>query len=76
MKKLLEILNEIRPEIDFENTSDFISDNILDSFDIISLVCDIDEAFSISIDGSDILPENFDSLEAIVSLIEKSGGKI
>lgn len=76
MKELLCILKEIRPEFDFENSSDFIEDGMLDSFDTITLVSDLDEAYSISIDGSDILPENFNSLNAIKRLLEKYGAKI
>ena len=52
----------------FEFESDF------DSFDIITLVTDLEENFDIRIDGSDILPENFCSIKAIENLIEKSGG--
>lgn len=74
MGKILEILKEIRPECDWENTDDFIANGMLDSFDIIVLVTEIESAFSISVDGSDILAENFSSLESIADLVRKSGG--
>ena len=74
-KKILEILAELRPEFDFENSSDFIEDGLLDSFDIASLISVIEERFSVKVDGLDIVPENFLSVDAIISLIEKSGGK-
>lgn len=74
MEKLLGILYELRPEIDFKGKSNFIDNDMLDSFDIITLVSEIEEAFSISIAGSDILLENFDSLDAMVELIKRSGG--
>lgn len=70
-EKLEEILSHIRPEFDFGTSSDFIADGMLDSFDIIALVSELDSAFSISIDGADILPENFNSLPAIHSLLDK-----
>lgn len=76
MEKLIEILKETRPEFDFENASDFIENGMLDSFDIVVLVSELDSAYSISIDGSDILPENFNSLEAMANLVRKSGGTI
>lgn len=76
MEKLLEILYEIRPEVDFVNSSDFIEKRLLDSLDIVVLVSDIEEAFAISIDVNDIVPENFDSLETITKLIERRGGQI
>jgi len=76
VEKLLEILYEIRPEVDFVNSSDFIEKRLLDSLDIVVLVSDIEEAFAISIDVNDIVPENFDSLETITKLIERRGGQI
>lgn len=72
----MEILYEIRPEVDFLNSNDFIEKRLLDSLDIVVLVSDIEEAFAISIDVNDIVPENFDSLETITKLIERRGGQI
>jgi acyl carrier protein len=72
-EKIIEILTEIRPEFDFniENTG-FIAKGMLDSFDIISIVSDMEESFNIAIDGAKILPENFDNIEAILNLIDKN----
>ena len=72
-KKVLEILSEIRPEVDFSASGDFLEDGLIDSFDLISMVSDIDSKFGISIDGTKILPENFNSLQAIVNLIKEYG---
>jgi acyl carrier protein len=74
MGRIREILVDIRPEYDFFEDIDFIEAGMLDSFDIITLVTDLEENFDIRIDGSDILPENFCSIKAIENLIEKSGG--
>lgn len=76
MEKIRGILIDIRPEYDFLEDIDFIEAGILDSFDIITLVSDLEEIFDIRIDGSDILPENFCSIKAIENLIEKSGGNL
>lgn len=76
MNKVYEILRDIRPEFDFEQSSDYIADGMLDSFDIIALVSQLDEAFNISIDGMDILPENFQNAGTIIDLIRKNGGSI
>ena len=73
--KIIEILNGIRPEFDFSENTGFISQGMLDSFDLITLVTELDEAFAISIDGTDILPEHFESVEAIESLLVKNGAK-
>lgn len=74
MGRIREILVDIRPEYDFLEDIDFIEAGMLDSFDIITLVTDLEENFDIRIYGSDILPENFCSIKAIENLIEKSGG--
>ena len=71
--KIIEILTDLRPEFDFTLDVDFIENGMLDSFDIISLVTTLDESFQISIEGTDILPENFCSCEAIISLLLKYG---
>ncbi|MGN0666501.1 MAG: acyl carrier protein [Huintestinicola sp.] len=76
MNDILEMLNEIRPEFDFENSSDFIEDGLLDSFDIITLIDMIQEKYNAVVDGLDIIPENFCTVSAIESLIRKSGGNI
>ncbi|MBP1671303.1 MAG: acyl carrier protein [Bacteroidetes bacterium] len=74
-QKIIDILKEIRPEFDFTEKTDFIEQGMLDSFDIVSLVSSLDEEFGISIDGLDILPENFSSIESIIALLKKNGVK-
>lgn len=72
-EKIIEILAEIRPEFDFESEqSNFIAKGMLDSFDIVSIVVDLEVAFDIKISGSLILPENFASIAAIAHLIQNS----
>lgn len=66
------ILENIRPEFKFEDGVNFIESGMLDSFDVVTLVTELEEAFSISIDGADILPENFCSIESIVALVNNS----
>ena len=72
-KTIEQILSQICPESDFATSSDFIADGMLDSFDIISLVSELDRTFFISIDGEEILPENFNSFGAIETLLGKHG---
>lgn len=62
----------MRPEYDFSTSQDFISDGMLDSFDVVTLVSELEENFSIAIDGEDIIPENFSSVDRIANLVEKS----
>lgn len=75
MKKLRDILIDIRPESarEFDTSVDFFADGLLDSFDLITLVSDLDRAYGISIDGSDIVPENFVNLAAIAALLARLG---
>ena len=70
---IVQILRDIRPEFDFTEEVDFIEEGMLDSFDVINLVSALDERFGISIDGVDILPENFSSVKAIEKLLKKNG---
>lgn len=71
MNELKAILEELRPDVDFENETGLIDNGILDSFDIVSLVAELNEAFDIEISPADLIPENFNSAEAIFALVEK-----
>lgn len=71
--KIIEFLTEVRPEFDFLDSSNFIEEGMLDSFDIVQLVVSLDDEFKISIDGLDILPENFSSVNNIEKLLIKNG---
>lgn len=71
--KIINFLTEIRPEFDFSKSSNFIESGMLDSFDILQLVVSLDSEFGISIDGMDILPENFSSVNSISQLLIKNG---
>lgn len=70
--KIIEILQGLRPEYDFTKNVNFIEEGMLDSFDIVSLVNELENNFSIMIDGLDITPDNFSSVENIKNLIERS----
>lgn len=67
------ILKSIRPEEDFSSSSHFVEDGILDSFDIITLVSQLEAVFSISINGDEIIPENFKNIQTIKLLLKKHG---
>lgn len=71
MNELMQILEELRPDVDFENETALIAGGILDSFDIVSLVGELNEAFDIEIQPTDLVPENFNSAAAILALVEK-----
>lgn len=69
-EKVLKILKEIRQDVDFENEKALIDDSILDSFDIISIVSDLNDEFDIDITADELEPENFNTLDAIVELVK------
>jgi acyl carrier protein len=72
-EKIIEILTETRPEFNFsEPDMKFIDSGYLDSFDIVTIVADIESYFDLKIDGSLILPENFQNIDSIINLIQKS----
>ncbi len=68
------IIAENRPDIEDIENAEFITDGLFDSFDIVTLVSELDKTFGISIDGSDITPANFNTVSSIAALVEKSGG--
>lgn len=68
---ILQILGSIKPESDFLEDEIFAGNQSLDSLDLIRLVGEIDEAFGISIEGFEMVPENFESVEAISALVRK-----
>ena len=71
LELLLEILEDLHPDVDFENCDTLIDENILDSFDIIALISEINMEFGISIPPDEIVPENFNSAKALYDLIER-----
>jgi len=71
IEQIIEILNDINPDIDYENETSLIDDGLLDSFDIVSLVGELNDTFDITITVVDLIPENFNSAAAIAALVER-----
>ena len=71
MEKILNILQGIRSDVDFKKEKKLIDDGILDSFDIIEIVSTFNDEFDIEIDVDELMPENFNTIEAMKQLIEK-----
>lgn len=71
MEELLEILNDLHPDVDFEAEEHLIDDEILDSFDLVSLIAEINEAFNVVITAKNIIPANFNSAKALYALIQE-----
>jgi acyl carrier protein len=75
MDELLRILNDIQPDIDFETADNLVDGGIIDSFDVVMIVPEINDSFGIVIPISEINPENFSSATAIMALIERLQAK-
>lgn len=71
METLLNILTELHPEVDFATETGLIDNKVLDSFDIVTLVAEIDGEFDVQIPAEELIPENFNSAAALYALIEK-----
>ncbi len=71
MDKLLMILEELNPEVDFSAETALIDDGILDSFDIVTLVAELDDQFGVPVSAEDLIPENFNSAAAIYAMIQR-----
>jgi len=71
ISKLLGILSDLQPEVDFADRDGLIDDQILDSFDIVTIIADVDDAYGVSIPAEEIVPENFNSARALFDLITR-----
>ena len=69
-ESLLEILRDVCPDVDFERETSLIDDGLLESLDIVSIVTGIMDEFDVEINVDDLLPENFNSVDAMLALIE------
>lgn len=75
MEKLLEILKVIRPDVDFENEDALINDGVLDSFDVVYIISELDNEFGVQVKINELDPENFNSVESIWEMVQKLQNK-
>lgn len=71
MNEILAILKDLHPDVDFENCDTLIDDGILDSFDIVTIIAEISDTFDVKIGAEQIVPENFNSAEALWELVRR-----
>ena len=71
MEKLLEILEDIQPDADYETCTTLIDDGILDSFAILSIVAELEDTFDVQVNPAEIVPENFNSAQALWNMVQK-----
>lgn len=70
-EKLMAILEELRPDVDFEHEKKLITDGILESFDIVALVGEISDEFDVELHVEDLVPDNFNSVDNMIELIKE-----
>ncbi len=75
MEKLIKLLKGIRPDVDFENETALIDDGILDSFDVVSIISELDNEFDVQVRITELDPDNFNSAEAIWRLVQELKAK-
>ncbi len=71
MEQLMNILSDLHPDIDFETENGLIDNGILDSFDIVTIVAEIDSEYDVAIPAEELVPENFNSAQALYALVER-----
>ena len=71
MDRLLEILSEIKEDVDFASCTTLVDDGILDSFDILQIIAALNDEYDISIPASEIMPQNFNSAEALYQMVQR-----
>lgn len=71
MEEIIEILQDLHPDVDFETCDTLIDDKIIDSFDIVTIISEINENFDVVIPAEEIIPENFNSAKALSKLVKR-----
>ena len=71
MEELMELLASLKPEIDFETEKELIDDGLLESFDVITLIAELEDEFDITVPAVEIIPANFNSAKAMWSMIQR-----
>lgn len=74
-EKVVEILSDIRPDVDFETEAQLITNGVLESFDILSIVAELSDEFDVTIRPKDLVPENFNSVDAMVEMLKGLGAE-
>ena len=71
MDKLIAILSDLHPDVDFETETGLIDNGILDSFDVVTIVAEVDDTFDVQIPAEELVPENFNSAQSLYELIQR-----
>lgn len=72
--RLYEILEQVRPDVDFHHTLNLATDGYIDSFDIVTIINLIESEFNVEVPVEKMVPESFDSVEGMIEMIKDIGG--
>ena len=70
-EQIIEILEDIQPVADYETCRTLIDDHILSSLDVLSLVAELEDEFDVTIPTVEVIPSNFNSVDAIAAMVER-----
>ncbi len=71
LEELIEILQDVKEDVDYETCTTLIDDHVLDSFDILSIISALNDEYDISIPAAEIVPENFNSAQSLLAMVER-----
>lgn len=71
LEALIELLEDVKEDVDYESCTALIDDHVLDSFDILSIISTLNETYDISIPAAEIVPENFNSAASLLAMVER-----
>ena len=71
LEELIELLEDVKEDVDYASCTTLIDDHVLDSFDILSIISTLNDAYDISIPAAEIVPENFNSAAALLAMVER-----
>ena len=70
-EEILELLQELHEDVDYETEESLVDDKVLDSFDLVTLVTELNETFDVEVTARDFVAENFNSLDCLTDMIER-----
>lgn len=68
---MIELLEDVKGNVDYENCITLVDDRVLDSFDILSIISSINDEFDVSVPAKDIVPDNFNSAQAMLEMVKR-----
>ena len=71
LEAIIDLLKDVEEDVDYENCTTLVDDRVLDSFDILSIISSINDEFDVSVPAKDIVPDNFNSAQAMLDMVKR-----